>query len=64
MECTVLGFIDWLDLLFEKPAECQTNHDGQSDSRARFIEHDALNRAKLPNPQGATRRIQQIAVIN
>jgi hypothetical protein len=27
-----IGFIDWLDLLFEKPAERQTNHDAQSDS--------------------------------
>jgi hypothetical protein len=26
-----VGFINWLDLLFEQPTECQTNHDAQSD---------------------------------
>ena len=29
---SAVGFINSLDLLFEKPAECQTNHDAQSDS--------------------------------
>jgi hypothetical protein len=30
-----VGFIDWLDLLFEKPTECQTNQHAQCDSAGR-----------------------------